>query len=251
LTPTAGGTDIEQGIEYVLSTPRRRLRTDLERLADQRRLGERTIALARGQRDALHDLGLAIRGYYRAALAPYWAQVRDHIHADIVIRSRALVRNGAGEVLCGLNPRARWRQSLLELPYSTDQDLYLGGRGLLLVPSFFCWGGPISLMDPALTPVLVYPIEHDLNWLSAERPRPNMRELATLLGRTRATILVTVAAECCSTSELAERACVSIASASQHASVLRQAGLITTRRRGSCVVHSVTHLGATLIVGHA
>ncbi len=40
---------------------------------------------------------------------------------------------------------------------------------------------------------------------------------------------------------------ISLAAASQHASVLRNAGLITTRRRGSAVLHVLTPLGAELL----
>jgi DNA-binding transcriptional ArsR family regulator len=40
---------------------------------------------------------------------------------------------------------------------------------------------------------------------------------------------------------------VSPATASHHASVLRQARLISTRRNGSAVLHSITTRGATLL----
>lgn len=40
---------------------------------------------------------------------------------------------------------------------------------------------------------------------------------------------------------------ISLAAASQHASVLRGAGLIATRRQGSAVLHVLTPLGAELL----
>jgi DNA-binding transcriptional ArsR family regulator len=42
---------------------------------------------------------------------------------------------------------------------------------------------------------------------------------------------------------------ISLAAASQHASVLRDAGLITTHRQGSAVLHVLTPLGAELLRG--
>jgi DNA-binding transcriptional ArsR family regulator len=40
---------------------------------------------------------------------------------------------------------------------------------------------------------------------------------------------------------------ISLAAASEHASVLRDAGLITTHRNGSSVLHVLTPLGAELL----
>jgi DNA-binding transcriptional ArsR family regulator len=54
-------------------------------------------------------------------------------------------------------------------------------------------------------------------------------------------------ADGCTTTELARRAGVSLAAASQHAAVLRGAGLIASRRQGSAVVHVLTPLGAELL----
>ena len=72
--------------------------------------------------------------------------------------------------------------------------------------------------------------------------------LGKLLGQNRAIVLSRIA-DGCTTSELARRAGVSLASASQHATVLREAGLITTRRDGGAVFHSLTSLGAELLAG--
>jgi len=81
-----------------------------------------------------------------------------------------------------------------------DRDLYLDGRGIELQPSAFCWQVPTKLRDPELTPILVYPIQHAPGIL---------RQAST---------------------EPARRCSISPAAASHQASVLRQAGLITTRR---------------------
>ncbi|HEY3478815.1 MAG TPA: winged helix-turn-helix domain-containing protein, partial [Streptomyces sp.] len=94
-----------------------------------------------------------------------------------------------------------------------------------------------------LPPVLVYSISHPRIDLDAE-PGPS---LAALLGRTRARVLVTVAGARCNTSELAERTGTSLATASQHASVLRASGLITSSRSGKSQIHEVTPLGLGLI----
>jgi DNA-binding transcriptional ArsR family regulator len=76
--------------------------------------------------------------------------------------------------------------------------------------------------------------------------RPRGAALAALVGRNRAAVL-RATAHGCTTTELADRVGISLASASQHASVLRDAGLITTRRQGSAVLHVLTPLGAELL----
>jgi DNA-binding transcriptional ArsR family regulator len=56
-----------------------------------------------------------------------------------------------------------------------------------------------------------------------------------------------VTAEGCTTSELARRLNVTAAAATQHATVLRNTGLITTTRRGGSVLHLITPLGLALL----
>jgi DNA-binding transcriptional ArsR family regulator len=149
-------------------------------------------------------------------------------------------------MLASFQPLMRWRSPVLEVGYPTDRDLHLGGRGLRLVPSFFCSGRPVSLLDPELPPVVVYPIAHDPWHPMAAGTGP--RSLSVLLGATRAAVLEAVG-DGCTTTELSRRARVSAASASQHASVLRGAGLISTSRTGGSVLHTLTPLGTALLRG--
>lgn len=247
LTPVVMGGDFEQALAEVLATPRHTIRADLGQLADQRRLPASMRALANGEAPALRALGCGLRSYFRTALAPYWTQIGTAVHGDRAIRARDLAGEGAGKILAGLHPLALWQPPVLAVPYSVDRDFYLEGRGLLLVPSFFCWQRPISLRDPARPPALVYPIEHDLAWLRRCPGAPSATPLAALLGRTRLSVLAVIADGSCTTTQLAQRAGISIASASQHATVLREAGLITTTRHGSCVIHAITQAAADLI----
>lgn len=76
------------------------------------------------------------------------------------------------------------------------------------------------------------------------------RTLGKLVGHTRSVVLRAIG-DGATTSELARRAGVSLASASQHACVMREAGLVTTLRRGNAVLHTVTPLGAALLKGGA
>lgn len=246
LTPAADGSEplgIDAGMEALRGTPPERLAAELALLDP----GRREAGRVPGSGDeALGALATALRGYHRAAVAPYWPHIRSTVEADRAIRGRALLDGGADELLASLPPTIRWRAPVLEADYPVDRDLRLDGRGLLLQPSYFCRGAPVVYRDPDLPPVLVYPVSHSCAPVFAE-PGP---WLGRLLGHTRSTVLRAIG-NGCTTSELALRAGVSLASASQHACVLREAGLVHTLRHGSAVLHTLTPLGGSLLRGGA
>ena len=122
------------------------------------------------------------------------------------------------------------------------------------MPFFPYDGNPAVLIYPALTASQLAQL-----WQSAEPPgtadrpgtaeRPDQRQLRALgrlLGRTRAEVLRELAVER-TTSELAARLGVSPASASQHVSALRDAGLVGSTRDRNRVLHRLTNLGAELL----
>ncbi|MFC6879126.1 MULTISPECIES: ArsR/SmtB family transcription factor [Actinomadura] len=249
---TPGARTLEEGLALIRSTPAERIRAELARTA--RRGGEadpRTAALVEGDERALAALVATLRDYHRSALAPYWPRIQAQVHTDLATRGQLLLHEGVDGTLAGLLPGSRWRPPVLELPYPVDRELRLDGRGLRLLPSLFCWRRPVTLVDPARPPVLVLPAGPDPGWLSAASPAPTHRSLAALLGRTRAVVLTTIAAQAATTTQIARRTGVSVAAASQHATVLREAGLIATQRRGNRSIHSVTPAATKLIGGAA
>ncbi|MFD9305126.1 helix-turn-helix domain-containing protein [Streptomyces sp. NPDC060048] len=200
-----------------------------------------------------------LRGYHRAAVEPYWTRIQAQIEAERAARGRALLDGGADELLDSLPSMLRWRAPVLECDYPVDRDVRLRGRGLLLQPSFFCRRTAVTLHDPELPPVLVYPAAAELGSAQSgceatrpaeERRQYRQRTLGKLVGHTRSVVLEAIG-DGATTSELARRAGVSLASASQHAGVMREAGLVTTLRHGNAVLHTVTPLGAALLKGGA
>ena len=240
LTPIDASYGLEAGITAVRSTPRRRLRDEMASLAAVQRLPSWAQQIAEGRSSALDGLGNDLQNYYDLALAPSWRHIHKKVDADRGVRGRALLEGGVERLLEGLGPAMRWRRPVLEVDYPFDKKVQLDGRGLLLVPSFFCWRWPIGIADPALTPVLAYPVQH------VAPPTAAATDLKPLLGATRAAILeaATVAR---STGDLARLLDISPATVSYHTSVLRGAGLIRSRREVSAVVHTVTSLGAALL----
>lgn len=246
LTPPEGLLGLDEGLAALRATPPARLHAELSRLPATRPLPSWLRELSEGDSAALGRLAGALRSYYENAVAPYWPLLQARIEADRAARGRALLDGGADHLLASLPPTMRWRPPVLEVDYPVDRDLFLNGRGLLLLPSFFCRHTPVTFADPDLTPVLVYPLEHP-----APRVMPTVspgHSLGKLVGRTRSAILHGVGGGC-TTSELARRVDVSLASASQHATVLRDAGLLLTLRHGNAVLHTLTPLGAALLRG--
>ncbi|MEE6257616.1 ArsR/SmtB family transcription factor [Plantactinospora sonchi] len=259
LTPYASRYGLEAGLDAVRSTPVTSLERDLTVFAGENPLPMPgfTAALARGDVEVLGHLTDAMRIYREAAIAPYWERVQAAVEADRTRRARALLDGGGEGLLASLRPAARWNSGVLEVPdYPVDREVHLDGRGLLLVPSFFCARIPVTLVDPELPPVLVYPVDR-LGGLSpapgegagpvSTSQRENGRAaLAALLGRTRAGVLEAVG-DGCSTGEVARRLHISPAAASQHTAVLRNAGLLVSHRDRNTVLHTLTPLGRAIL----
>ncbi|WP_327692897.1 DUF5937 family protein [Streptomyces sp. NBC_00459] len=248
LNPPEAAQGVSEGIEAVLTTPRRRLRAEIG-LMDSAPTWLRPIA--DGEPAALRDLGRALHGYFDSALAPFWPAVRAQVEADRALRARALLTGGTEALLGSLRPTIHWRPPVLETDYPVDRDVHLEGRGLLLVPSVFCWRRPITLVDPTLPPVLTYPVARSAGWWEGQYGGPSReRPLANLLGRGRAAVLRTVESGC-TTTELARRMGVSAATASEHARIMREAGLLASVRDRNTVVHALTPLGVDLLAANS
>ncbi|MFI0779462.1 ArsR/SmtB family transcription factor [Streptomyces sp. NPDC021212] len=251
LTPAGAGQSLPEGLEALRRTPRARLRGDLEELGVRhpgRPLPGWARELAQGTPESVDRVAKAVGGYFGTALDPVWHRIQSQVARDRAARLRTLAEGGWETVLATLHPSARWSYPVLELTFPANHDIHLGGRGLTLQPSFFCWGAPTTFLDIGLPPTLVYPVERDLDW-AAPRGTPGRHALAALLGATRARVLEAVAVGACSTTELAQRARVPLPTASQQASVLWEAGLVRSQRHRNAIIHMVTPLGAALLDG--
>lgn len=252
LTPPEGSDGFESGLDSLLSTPRGQLRSQIEHLGagPAGRACSWTRSVAEGSAPAMHRLGGALREYRRVAFGASWQRVCAGIEADRTSRARVQWHSGTEAMLRTFGPRMRWNAPVLECDYPVDSEMHLRGRGLLLIPSFFCRRTPVALADPALPPTLVYPARAHgrTGGGTGDTGAAAGAHLARLLGHTRAAVLQSVGGDC-TTSELARRAGVSVSSASEHAAVLRGAGLITSSRVRNEVRHTLTPVGLALLEG--
>jgi len=246
---TGPAATVEQGVQALLAVPRKHLLVEMEAIDGQDKLPAAAWPLA--DPEGRVQLAEAARAAHQVLVEPYWTRIHACLHADRVARARTLAAGGPDRLLASLRGRwIRWRPPVLEVLLPSEVELDLGGRGIALVPSMFVGQFPSlhhSVNDETAVPWLVLPTDERVGrrrlW---DNTRPDGAALAALVGRNRAAVLRAIA-HGCSTTELADRVGISLASASQHASVLRDAGLIATRRQGSAVLHVLTPLGAELL----
>jgi hypothetical protein len=258
LAPALTGTPDEL-LEQVRATPCATLRAELAGLAERQ-------PVPAWARQLTYDAALQERlyaglsGLYTLLLDPYWKHLTCLFTTDRTIRMRQLVSGGLEYLLSQTNPEwMRWIPPVLEIrmPINVERDLHLEGRGVLLVPSTF---GNRSIVDDEAEPqpTVTYPAGHDhpVQRLTALTPEyatsTSTAAVSALLGATRSTVLNVIAEHSgCSTKELAALAGIAPASASEHATILREAGLIRTIRHRNAALHSPTGMGIALLNGPA
>ncbi|MFD8595996.1 DUF5937 family protein [Kitasatospora sp. NPDC059646] len=250
----AGSGPLPELLEQVAATPRTRIRASLAAIADHQGLPAWTHHLGEDP-SLLRQLADTLGQVHSAALAPYWPQVSAGLAADRALRARHMLHGGVERLLNGLYPpRIRWRPPVLEVDLLSgiEGDVHLEGRGLLLMPSVFATHAPLVDPDTEPRPVLTYPAHYDPAAGPFLVPRPAADSapapVSALLGRTRAAVLHTIAQRPgCTTGELAGALGITASGASQHATVLREAGLVTTLRDRNTALHTVTPTALALL----
>ncbi|MEE1771655.1 helix-turn-helix domain-containing protein [Streptomyces sp. JV185] len=203
-----------------------------------------------------------VRDFCRVAMAPGWPEIQARIDTETDACRQIAGSAGVKRLLSSLHPRIRWQGRCLEIPADGPREVVPDGRGLVLAPSLFLQSAGEVLVNAEGAgngvPTLAFPVRFDPRrevLLTGESDgavtaRDRQRSLGALVGRTRAALLRALLDES-TTSELADSLGVTAAAVSQHAAVLRSAGLITSRRSGSSVLHTVTMLGLHLLRGES
>jgi hypothetical protein len=180
-----------------------------------------------------------LRDYHDQVLELLWPAIEHFLETDLRFRAWQLATKGVAATVDGLHPGIRWRDGVVEVDGPLDAEVNLSGRGLQLMPSL--WTRP-GFTGRWTQPTLVYPLGR-FAWMAPTATKSDGDPLAAVLGTTRARVLRALA-DGHTTSGLARVLGISLASASTHAAVLRDAGLVTSRRQGQSVRHSLTSLGA-------
>ncbi|MFI7705594.1 hypothetical protein [Nonomuraea sp. NPDC049480] len=135
----------------------------------------------------------ALRVCYEQLVEPHRLVIETAAGRDRRIRTSAFARGGVEGMLASLRPMMSWSAGELCVPGHRGQEWHLRGRGLLLVPSYFCVGGPLTMLDPELPPVLVYPVQRGVDVLPYNGAA-SLTALDALAGTTGAAVLDAVGA---------------------------------------------------------
>ena len=244
--PKGPGTDVTDQLARVRATPADRVAQELNHS-----LTERSDAAPQTAWRLLEDPAAArvqLAGLqeqcWNLLMAPHWPRLCDLLQADVAYRAQTLADYGLERVLTDLHPAVRWTGRSIVIDSPLQGRHRLAGRGLLLVPSVFTWPGLAIVTDPPAHPCLIYPARGIAElWLPTQTR--HSAALARLLGRTRASLLESLA-EPASTHTLARRHGLAASTASEHLTTLRDAGLVTSKRYRHTLLYQQTALGAML-----
>ena len=227
---------------------------DAARLADELALYDglagapRVVRTLREDGRGVERLAEGMYALYRSCLADDWPDIERRLRADLAYRAGVLAERGVAAMLDTLAPGQADHSSLTVsggCRGAGTLELALDGRGFLVSANTFLDTIWMFSIGPWQQPFLAYPALH----AEPSSPAGSRDTLAALIGRGRAAALRAIGAGC-TTGELAARLAVSAPTASVHASALREAGLLASARDGREVVHSVTALGAGLLVAN-
>ena len=192
----------------------------------------------------VRELADALEHAWHLLVEPHWPRLRALLEADVAFHSRRLAEVGLGGLLPEIDRRLVWKSGLLTIDWDSEHTRDLGGHGLVLMPSVFSWPDLVGGFDPPWQATLVYPAR-GIGGLWAEPSDRTPEALARLLGRGRAAVL-TALDDPAGTTALAHRLGLAPSSVSAHLTVLRDAGLLVSRRYGHQVLYERTPLGIAL-----
>jgi biotin operon repressor len=233
--------DLSADLARVAATPLSQLRSEIAEMfgSNPPPVVQRLLA---DPAPGLQMVVAQLRQWFDLALAEHWPRIRALLQADISYRARCLATGGTRALFSDLHPSVRWHEGgRLELGIAYEAPVALDQRGLLLIPSVFAWPGIYVVSDSPWQPALIYPARGTATaWEPARDPAPDA--LRRLIGPTRAAILQALQTPV-SGVDLAQALQVTPSAISQHITVLRDAGLITTHRDGRNVFAHRTELG--------
>jgi DNA-binding transcriptional ArsR family regulator len=207
----------------------------------------RRVRASKGH-ERIDRVATALRACFEIAIEPHWDRMAHLLEADIAYRATILAQGGAERLFADLHREVLWESGELivhpdRFP-KTPRQVRLGGHGLVLCPSVFCWPRVTAAAEPVAAGTLRYPARGVATlW---EQPQPAPRALTALVGRNRAALLMLLSTPH-STAELSRLLDVTAGAVSQHLNVLRGAGLVTSHRDGRQLLHLLTERARALL----
>jgi len=232
-------------LERVRATPPELVRVEVDRVRAGTSLAPALRELYDDPERGLGTLADQLAAYWRTAVAPVWPRLRRLLDADLDYRSAQLTSGGVARMLDNLHPQLRYADDALRIRWSRwNSSSDLRGTGLLLVPCVFAWPA-LTVTKDVDQPMLTY-APRGIGRVWSGTSGVGTQRMARLLGRRRAALLALLDLPV-STTALAAQLDLTAAAVSEHLSVLRDAGLVTSRRSGRSVLYQRTPLATQLL----
>ncbi len=195
---------------------------------------------------SLAELADAIARVWARLVEPDWPRIARLLDDDIDLRGTQLTSGGLSRLFDALHPNVRWQDNRLVVSRYSESETALSGGGLVLMPSVFTSPFLVLVAGAGYQSTLVYPARGAARLCTEAPPAPD--QLGRLVGRTRANLLAALELSA-TTTELAERHGLAVATVAAHLSALYGSGLVSRTRRGHRVLYRRTDLGHALLGG--
>ena len=243
--PDRMDTRFADELDLIRGTPEAEVRAQLDLLGGGAPLPDALLALYENPERHLGRLAAEVQAYWRVAIEPIWSRLAGLLDAEIGYRADQLTSGGivraAGEPASGAGVRGRRvADSLAHLAVAESARRSRGAVGAVRVRLAFAAG-----RHQSKGATLIYS-PRGVGQVWEGSTRSSAPPAADLLGRSRAALLVKLDLPL-STTQVARDLGLSAGSVSEHLSVLRRSGLVTSRRSGRQVLYQRTALGTDLL----
>jgi DNA-binding transcriptional ArsR family regulator len=249
LIPTTAGSrdNVEDEISDIIATPDETVRQDVQALMSADGHTSTRQHFVAYPREAVSRLVEELRLYWQRVLAHHWSRMISIKEGDMLYRARMLALDGPGTLFEDLHPTISYQSGQISiepiaLSATCHADLNLSGDGLQLVPIVITGVGRCFKMASAGQSSLAYSVRGAGLW----RAKPPSKSLEMALGAGRAAILQGLGTPA-TTSEMAQRLCLTSGAVSQQFDRLKRAGLVESHRSGKHVYYQLTRRGKELI----
>ncbi|MFD7864186.1 DUF5937 family protein [Streptomyces sp. NPDC059783] len=239
-SPRSSEPTFEQGMRDLLAAPLDRASAELADAAAGRGADVARRLLDDPDR-VRSEAADALRRLWEAVVEPEWPSMRQALRAEMLDRALQVNREGLRAILPRLHPSAGYGGDTVDVAKAVDIDVDCP-HGLVLVPSLFITDRVQCTTSDHWTPAIYYPASGRYLWSTPVTPR----SLDRLLGATRSRILAALTTPL-RTTAVAGLVGVTLPTASEHLTILRDAGLIDSSRTGRTVTHELTPAGRALL----
>lgn len=193
---------------------------------------------------ALEHLVTEVIIYWKRTLEPHWRQMMSILENAVLHQAHSLALRGTEQSLNLLADNATYEDAVLQIdkprmPFWED-DYYLRGDGVQLVPALFKYQSSAHVREPQL-PMVLYNAR-GFGLLEPETPPLTSESLQLLIGDSKARVLEALQKPR-NTQELAQYLSLSTGAISQHLKNLHQTGLVESYRSGYYVFYRLTQRG--------